>query len=230
MHMGDLACGMVPAVAIVGGGIPIATGCALAFKMKKEPRVAVCFMGDGAVSEGSFHEAVNMGAIWGLPILYVVENNLYGASTPYRSVMRADTIAERATSYGIPGHRVDGNDVLAVHEAAHVAVTRARDGKGPTLLELMTYRITGHSRRDPCLYQPKEEREAAAKNEPIGRFARHLLSGGFADQAALDAIGAALDREIETAVKAAMAAPEPRPEDALNDLFVDQHEGKPCNA
>jgi len=230
MHMGDLARGMVPAVAIVGGGVPIGTGCALAFKMKNEPRVAVSFMGDGAVSEGAFHEAVNMGAIWSLPIVYVVENNLYGASTPYRSVMRAETIAERATSYGIPGHRIDGNDVLAVYNAAQAAVTRAREGKGPTLLELMTYRITGHSRRDPCLYQPKEEREAALKNEPIGRFARHLLAGKVADQAALDRIGAELDAEIEVAVKAAMAAPEPRPEDALKDLFVDQQGVKTCNA
>jgi pyruvate dehydrogenase E1 component alpha subunit len=221
MHMGDPAQGMVPAVAIVGGGVPIATGCALAFKMRKEPRVAVGFMGDGAVSEGAFHEAVNMGAVWSLPVVYVVENNLYGASTPYRSVMRAETIAERAACYGIPGHRVDGNDVLAVYAAAAQAVERARAGGGPTLLELMTYRITGHSRRDPCLYQPKEEREAALKNEPIGRFARHLLAEGATDQAALDGIGRELDAEIEAAVKAAMAAPAPRPEAALEDVFVE---------
>lgn len=221
MHMGDLAKGMVPAVAIVGGGIPIATGCALAFKMKKEPRVAVCFMGDGAVSEGSFHEGVNMGAIWDLPVVYVVENNLYGASTPYRSVMKAETIAERAAAYGIPGHRVDGNDVVKVYEAAVEAVTRARAGKGPTLLELMTYRITGHSRRDPCTYQPKEERAEALANEPIGRFRTWLLEQGKADAAALDRIGVELDEEIECAVKAALAAPDPKPEDALADLFVD---------
>lgn len=221
MHMGDLACGMIPAVAIVAGGVPIATGCALAFKLRKEPRVALCFMGDGAVSEGAFHEGVNLGAIWDLPVVYVVENNQYGASTSYRLVMKTATIAERAVAYGIPGQRVDGNDVLAVHDAVSAAVERARRGEGPTLLELLTYRITGHSRRDPCGYQPPEEREAALRNEPIGRFARHLLAEGVADQAALDGIAAEIEAEIEVAVEAAMRAPDPAPEDALQDLFVE---------
>ena len=221
MHMGDLAKGMVPAVAIVGGGVPIATGCALAFKLRSEPRVAVCFMGDGAVNEGAFHEAVNMGAIWRLPVVYVVENNLYGASTPYRSVIGTETIAERAAAYGIPGQRVDGNDVLAVFAAASDAVARARAGNGPTLLELMTYRITGHSRRDPCNYQPKPEREAALRNEPIGRFAALLLADGTADQAALDRIAAELDAEIEAAVKAAMSAPSPAPEEVEQGVFAE---------
>ena len=130
MHLGDLAKGMVPAIAIVGGGIPIATGMALAFKMKREKRVAVCFMGDGATSEGAFHEGVNMGAIWDLPVVYVVENNLYGASTPVRWVMKTKTIAERSAAYGIPGATIDGNDVLAVYEAAKTAVARAGRAKG----------------------------------------------------------------------------------------------------
>jgi pyruvate dehydrogenase E1 component alpha subunit len=222
MHMGDLAVGMIPAVAIVGGGVPIATGCALAFKMRKEKRVAVCFMGDGAVNEGAFHEGVNMGAIWKLPVLYVVENNLYGASTPYRSVIGTPTIAERAAAYGIPGERVDGNDVLAVYAAAAEAVARGRTGGGPTLLELMTYRITGHSRRDPCTYQPREEREEALRKEPIGRFGASLVERGAADQGTLNAIGAEIDAEIEAAVKSAVSAPDPRPEDALADLFVEE--------
>ena len=221
MHMGDMSRGMVPAVAIVGGGIPIATGCALAFKLRRESRVAACFMGDGAVGEGAFHEGVNTGAIWKLPVVYVVENNRYGASTPYRSVIGTETIAERASAYGIPGARVDGNDVLAVHEAAHTAVDRARGGDGPTLLELMTYRITGHSRRDPCHYQPEEERARALENEPIGRFAAYLLERSVASQDDLDAMGAEIDAQIEEAVTAAMAAPEPEPEDALLDLFVE---------
>jgi pyruvate dehydrogenase E1 component alpha subunit len=222
MHMGDLSKGIVPAVAIVGGGIPIATGVALAFKMRKEKRVAACFMGDGAVNEGAFHEAVNMGAIWDLPVVYVVENNLYGASTPVGSVVKTKTIAERAVAYGIPGQRVDGNDVLAVHEATKAAVERARSGGGPTLLELMTYRITGHSRRDPCLYQPEAERKAALANEPIGRLGKALLAAKVADQAALDEIGKQIDERVESAVKAAMAAPLPKPEDTLEDMFVEQ--------
>ena len=179
MHLGDLSKGMVPAIAIVGGGIPIATGMALAFKMKREPRVAVCFTGDGATNEGAFHEGINMGAIWDLPVVYVVENNLYGASTPVSAVMKTKTIAERSSAYGIPGVTVNGNDVLGVYEAAKEAVDRARSGQGPTLLELVTYRITGHSRRDPALYQPEAERKQALENEPIGRFAKFLLDASW---------------------------------------------------
>ncbi len=221
MHLGDLSKGMVPAIAIVGGGIPIATGMALAFKMNREPRVAVCFTGDGATNEGAFHEGVNMGAIWDLPVVYVVENNLYGASTPVSAVMKTKTIAERSSAYGIPGATIDGNDVLGVYEAAKEAVDRARSGRGPTLLELVTYRITGHSRRDPALYQPEEERKKALADEPIGRFAMFLLDGKFADQPCLDRIKSEVDEEIEAAVKDAMSAQEPKPEDALEDLFVE---------
>ncbi len=220
MHMGDLSRGIVPAVAIVGGGVPIATGCALAFKLRKEDRVAVSFSGDGAANEGAFHEGVNMGAIWDLPIVYVVENNLYGASTPVRMVFKTGTIAERAAAYGIPGVRVDGNDVLAVHEAAAAAVDRARSGGGPALLELMTYRITGHSRRDPCNYQPEEERRRARADEPIGRFRRYLREEAGVPADALGPIDAALDEEIEAAVRKALAAPLPAPEEAERDLFV----------
>ena len=221
MHLGDLSRGIVPAVAIVGGGIPIATGIALSFKMKKEPRVAVCFMGDGATNEGAFHESLNMGAIWDLPVVYVVENNLYGASMPVGKAMKTKTISERGSAYGIPGETTDGNDPLVVYEAARAAIDRARSGKGPILLELMTYRITGHSRRDPALYQPKDEKQKALENEPIGRFSKYLLNKAIADQAGLDRIEQAVDEEIEAAVEAAMAAPEPKPEDTLEDLFVD---------
>jgi pyruvate dehydrogenase E1 component alpha subunit len=168
---------MVPAVAIVAGGVPIATGIALAFKYRKEPRVAVSFMGDGAVNEGAFHEAVNMGAIWSLPVVYVVESNLYSASTPIFEMVRLKRLSDRAAGYGIPGITVDGNDVLEVFETARKAVERARAGAGPTLVECMTYRITGHSRRDPCNYQPEEERKEALKREPLQRFAEYLRAG-----------------------------------------------------
>ena len=221
MHLGDLAKGVLPAIAIVGGGIPIATGMALAFKMKKEPRVAVCFMGDGAVNEGAFHEGVNMGAIWDLPVIYVIENNYYGASTPISWVTRTKTLAERGASYGIPGVTTDGNDVLAVYEAAKTAVKRAREGRGPTLLELLTYRITGHSRRDPALYQPEDEKRQAMANEPIGRFSRRLTEDGGIAADVLAGIDREVDEEIEAAIEDALAAPEPKPEDALEDLFVE---------
>lgn len=220
MHMGDMAHGMVPAIAIVGGGAPIATGVALSFKMKKQPQVAVAFMGDGAVNEGAVHEAMNMGGIWDLPIVYVVENNLYSASTPIKQTTRVKHLSDRAAAYGFPGMTVDGNDVLAVYEAAAQAIARARAGEGPTMLEAVTYRITGHSRRDPCLYQPEDERKQALENEPIKRFTAYLLDNNIADQAALDAIRAGVDAEIESAVQSAMSAPDPAPEEALEGLFV----------
>ena len=221
MHMGDLAKGMVPAVAIVGGGVPIATGVALAFKMKKQPNVAVCFMGDGAANEGAFHEGVNMGAIWDLPVVYVVENNLYGASTSVDLVYKTKTISERSSAYGIPGLTIDGNDVLKVYETAREVIERARTGGGPTLLELKTYRITGHSRRDPALYQPEEEKAQALADEPIGRFCKHLLGESVATEEQLNQIDAEVDRQIEIAVEGAQAGTDPRPEDALEDLFVE---------
>jgi len=221
MHMGNIEKGMLPAIAIVGGGAPLAAGLALAFKMKKEQRVAVSFMGDGATNEGAFHESVNMAAIWDLPVVYVVENNLYGASTRVNLVTSTDTIAERAAAYNIPGVRVDGNDVLKVYEAACKAVGRAREGKGPTLLELMTYRITGHSRRDPALYQPKEEKKQAKENEPVGRFAKYLIEHNLADENRLDQIEKEVEQEIEQAVQQASEAPEPKPEEILDGLFVE---------
>ena len=221
MHMGDLSRGMIPAIAIVGGGVPVATGAALAFKLRREPRVAVCFMGDGAANEGAFHEGVNMGAIWELPVVYVIENNLYGASTPTRMVFRTKTISERAAGYGIEGVRTDGNDVVEAYEATRRLVDKARSGGGASLLELMTYRITGHSRRDPALYQPEDEKARARDNEPIGRFALRLQEARLSDAATLETMDAEVDAEIEQAVRAAMAAPEPRAEDALNDVFVE---------
>ena len=220
MHIGDLEKGMVPAIAIVGGGIPVATGIALAFKMKKEPRVAVCFMGDGATNQGAFHEGVNMGAIWSLPAVYVIENNRYSASTPIAQTTRVENLSDRAAAYGIPGVTIDGNDPIQVWQTAREAIHRARSGQGPTLVEAITYRISGHSRRDPCDYQPEEERKQALEREPIKRFAERLFSEGITDQAVLDGIRQRIDAKIEDAVESAMAAPDPSPEDALADLFV----------
>ena len=220
MHLGDLEKGMIPAIAIVASGVPVATGAALAFKMKREPRVAVCFMGDGAVNEGAFHEGVNMGAVWSLPVVYVIENNLYSASTPIFDMVNVKKLSDRAAGYGIPGVTIDGNDVRKVLETARAAVERARAGGGPTLIEAMTYRITGHSRRDPCNYQPEGERKQSLENEPIGRFAKHLLEQGMATQTALDAVHADVIAEIERAVESAKTGKDPAPEQALQDLFI----------
>ncbi len=221
MHMGDLDKGMVPAIAIVGGGVPIATGLGLGYKLRGDDGVAVCFMGDGASNEGAFHEGVNMGAIWDLPVLYVVENNLYGASTPVKQVMRAEHIADRAEAYGMPGVTVNASNVLDVYEAAKEAVARARKGDGPTLLELVTYRITGHSRRDPANYQPEDEKALARENEPIKVLRERIIAASIADDTELDAIDEAIDEEIEVSVEKAMAAPDPKPEDCLEDVFVE---------
>lgn len=221
MHMGNLSKGVVPAIAIVGGNVPVATGIGLAFNMRKEKRVAISFMGDGATNEGAFHEAVNMGAIWNLPVVYVVENNLYGASTHVNMVMKTETIAERSQAYNISGKTIDGNDVLKVYETAKEAVDRARSGNGPTLLELVTYRITGHSRRDPALYQPVEERKAAKENEPIERFRQFLLKNDLISEKALSKTDEEIEGEIEESVESAISAPESEPEDALKDMFVE---------
>ncbi len=220
MHVGDLSKGMLPAVAIVGGALPIAAGMALAYKMGGEKRVAVAFMGDGATNEGIFHEALNMAAIWDLPVLYVVENNLYAASTSVKMTVKTPHISDRAAAYGMKGVTIDGNDVLKVYETTRELAAEARAGKGPVLLELMTYRITGHSRRDPALSQPEEEKKQALANEPIGRFGRWLIAEKHATQADLDRIRTEVKAEIQASVDRSIAAPEPRPEDALEDMFV----------
>ncbi len=221
MHVGNMAKGMIPGIAIVGGGIPVAAGMALAFKMQKSGQIAACFFGDGAVSEGAFHEGVNMAAIWKLPVIFVCENNLYGASTHVSKVMRDTNIARRAAAcYGIHTQQVDGNDVLAVYETAKAAAEECRAGTGPVLLELLTYRRTGHSRRDPCHYQPKEEREAWAAKDPIERFAQVLKSRGVVDDAALEAVKARILHQFNTAVEIARQAPPPGIEELTTDVFA----------
>jgi TPP-dependent pyruvate/acetoin dehydrogenase alpha subunit len=220
MHMGNPAKGMIPGIAIVAGGIPVATGMALAFKLRKTKEIVACFFGDGAVAEGAFHEALNMAALWSLPVLFVCENNLYGASTRIDEVMKNTRVSDRAASYGFRGETVDGNDVLAVYDAATRAAEECRAGRGPVLLELQTYRRTGHSRRDPCHYQPKEERAAWSTNDPITRFAQALLVGGNADLDDLERIQKKIDDEIEFAVEKAKTAPKPVLADLLTDVYA----------
>ena len=220
MHVGNMAKGMLPGIAIVGGGIPVAAGMALAFKMQRNGRVVACFFGDGAVAEGAFHEGLNMAAIWNLPVIFVCENNLYGASTHVSQVMRDTNIARRVAGYGIRGQQVDGNDVLAVHEAARAAVEECRAGRGPGFLELLTYRRTGHSRRDPCHYQPQEERAAWAAKDPIERFAQMLKSQGIADDAALGAIKRRIVEQFNAAVEKAKLAPLPTVQDLTTEVFA----------
>jgi pyruvate dehydrogenase E1 component alpha subunit len=220
MHMGNMEKGMVPGIAIVAGGIPLAAGMALAFKMQRKPQVVACFFGDGAVAEGAFHEGVNMAAIWNLPVVFVCENNLYGASTRVDKVMRNPRISDRAASYGFRGETVDGNDVLAVHAAAERAVEECRAGKGPVLLELLTYRRTGHSRRDACHYQPKDERDAWFMRDPIERFATQLREQADVSAEEIAAIKTRVESQINEAVARAKVAPQPSAAELTEDVFA----------
>jgi TPP-dependent pyruvate/acetoin dehydrogenase alpha subunit len=182
MHLGDPQVGMIPAIAIVGGGLTVAPGLALAFKLKRTIQVAICFFGEGASNEGAFHEGVNFAAVKRLPIVFVCENNLWAVSTPFSEVSLLENVADKAAAYGIPGVIVDGMDVLAVYDVVHEAVERARDGSGPTLVEAKTYRLCGHSRFDPRTYRPKEEEERWAKRDPISSYREWLVEGGVATE------------------------------------------------
>jgi 2-oxoisovalerate dehydrogenase E1 component len=217
MHVGNMSKGMVPGIAIVAGGIPLAAGMALSFKMENKPRVVASFFGDGAIAEGAFHEGVNMAAIWDLPLILVCENNLYGASTHVDLVMKNSRISDRAKSYGFRGETVDGNDVLAVYEAAQKAVADCRAGKGPVLLELLTYRRTGHSRRDPCHYQPKDEREAWVQRDPISRFRESAQI--TAEEHEL--INTRIQKLLAECVERAKVAPHPRVSDLTEYVFAE---------
>ncbi len=219
MHVGDVSVGMFPAIAIVGGNAPIAAGAALAAKMQGTQQVSACFFGDGATNEGAWHEGLNIAALWDLPVVYVCENNLYAASTPFATAFKIKGIAERAAAYGMPGVVVDGNDVLAVYEASRTAIQQARDGQGPTLIECMTYRQCGHSRSDPRTYRSREEEEEWQKRDPIPYFREWLLAEEKCTEDQLGAVDQAVERTIDEAIEFAESSPEPDPEDLLDYLF-----------
>ncbi len=219
MHVGDIAVGMFPAIAIVGANIPIAAGVALAAKRLQTDRVAVSFFGEGAANEGAFHEGLNMAAIWNLPVVYICENNLYAASTPVTTTFKIEHIASRAAAYGLPGVIVDGNNVEAVYQAAGEAVDRARRGNGPTLIECKTYRQCGHSRSDPRTYRTKEEEAQWAAQDPLALLADRLQKTGLATPTSLAEIEQAVKLHIDEAVAFAEASPAPEPAAALQHVF-----------
>jgi pyruvate dehydrogenase E1 component alpha subunit len=179
MHVGDFSKGMLPALAIVAAGIPIADGVALSFKMRGQPRIAVSFFGDGATNEGAFHEGLNLAAVWKLPVVFICENNLYGVSTRISDSVAIENLSDRGRAYGIHGTTVDGNNVEDVFHAARDAVGRARRGEGPALVECRTYRHLGHSRSDPATYRPREEVEAWMKRDPLTITSSRLQSMGL---------------------------------------------------
>lgn len=221
MHTGDISVGAMTANAIVGGNLPIAAGVALAFKMQKKDNVVVCFFGDGASNEGSYHETMNAAGLWKLPVVYVCENNLYSANTSIKlTCCKENPAADRAECYGIPSEVVDGNDVLAVNEAATRAIARARAGEGPTILELKTYRHVGHSRNDACGYRAKDEEKFWIQdNDPVKRFRARILEEGAAAEEELQALEAKILADIDEAVEYAKNAPQPSFESALENVF-----------
>jgi pyruvate dehydrogenase E1 component alpha subunit len=220
MHIADLSKGNLGANGVVGGGIPIAIGAALSLQVTRSPRVVVCFFGDGAMNEGTFHESVNLASIWKLPVIFVCENNQYGMSMSVRRATNVEDLAERARAYGIPGKRVDGNDVLAVHQAVREAKEHARTG-GPSLIVAQTYRYQGHSKSDANRYRTKEEIAEWRARDPIPRFRKVLASTGSFTEAELDAIETRARDQIEEAVQFATASPDPDPETLLTDVYAD---------
>ncbi|HEY59546.1 MAG TPA: thiamine pyrophosphate-dependent dehydrogenase E1 component subunit alpha [Anaerolineae bacterium] len=219
MHVGDFSVGMFPAIAIVGGNVPIAAGAALAQKMQAKEGVTVCFFGDGAANEGAWHEALNAASIYNLPVVFICENNLYAASTPFSLAFRVENVADRACAYGMPGVIVDGNDVLEVYKTARQALERARVGKGPTLIEYKTYRQCGHSRSDPRGYRSKEEEEQWKKKDPIPRFRQFLLQNQKTEEKKLKSIEADVEKAINEAIAFAEKSPEPDPKEVYSDVF-----------
>ena len=216
MHIAAFETGSLGALAIVGAAIPIAVGAAMAFRMRGEDRVAVPFTGDGGTNTGNFHEGLNMASIWDLPLVLVVENNQYGVSTHISESCNIDDLSSRAESYGIPGVRVDGFDVLAVYEVAVEAVERARRGQGPTLLVTECYRFEGHYAGEPQVYRERAEVQEYIKKDPIPRLSKYLVEGAIASQDEVDAIDAEIKQEMVEAVKFAKESPEPDPATALD--------------
>lgn len=220
MHFGDPAVGMLPAIAIVGGGNTVVTGLGLAFKLRRSSQVAVCFFGDGATNEGAFHEGLNFAAVQKLPIVFVCENNLYGASTAYHQVSPVKDVAERAAAYRVPAQIVDGMDVLAVRRATAQAVAAAREGKGPTLLECKTYRFTGHSRSDARGYRSKAEEAEWLARDPIPGLGKRLVAAGRCSEADLAALDEEVVAELDDAVEFSRQSPDPTPAQAYEDVLI----------
>ena len=220
MHVADASVGILGATAVVGSGIPIAVGAGLSCKLRKTDQVVACFFGDGASNNGTFHESLNMAAIWKLPVIFVCENNLYAMGTRISNVTAIDNMAQRAIAYGMPGVTVDGNDAVTVFQAAGRAVERARKGEGPTLLECQTYRHKGHSRFDPATYRPEEEVEEWMKKDPIMRLRKKLIQQQVLSEDEANEIDKRIIAKVGQAAEFALESSYPELEEALEDVFV----------
>lgn len=222
MHIADIGFGHLGANGIVGGGFAIAVGAATAIQYKNRDQVVACFFGDGAANMGVFHESLNLASLWKLPVVFVCENNGYGVSTPVEKASANPDIYKRADAYNMPGVRVDGMDVVEIEEKAAEAVERARNGKGPTLIECLTYRYTGHSRSDPGVYRTKEEVETWKKRCPVLRLRGGLIESGVSTEDELDRLDQEVLRQIEKAVQFAEESPYPTEEDLETDVYTPQ--------
>lgn len=221
MHIADLNKGMLGANGIVGGGFPLACGSALTAKYKKTDNVSVCFFGDGANNHGTFHEGINLAAIWNLPVIFVAENNGYAEATPFEYASSCKTIADRAIGYNIPGVRVDGKNVLAVYKAAEEAIQRARRGEGPTLIECMTYRNYGHFEGDAQTYKAEpEKKEHKQEKDAIIRFKKYLLTQQLLTENELASVEESVIEAIQRAVRFSEESPYPKEDELLTDVYV----------
>jgi pyruvate dehydrogenase E1 component alpha subunit len=225
MHIADPGVGLMLSTGIVGAGIPVAVGLALAARAQKSGRVVAVSFGDGATNTGSFHEGTNLAATWQLPLVLVCQNNRYAEMTPTAETMHVERIADRAAGYNIPGVQVDGNDPMEVHRALSAAVDRARSGGGPTLIECMTYRFFGHFFGDPMKYIPKEELEAAKTADPVARFADSLVDNGVIGRAAVEEIEEEGRRQVEEALVAVLASPSPTLDELSRDIYAADGKG-----
>jgi len=220
MHIADVAHGNLGATGIVGGNIPVAVGAALAQKLMGTDRVVLCFFGDGAANTGNFHESLNMASLWDLPVVFVVENNMYAMSVPWAKASKLPDVADRACAYGIPGEVVDGMDVLAVRGAVARAVERARRGQGPTLIEAKTYRWFGHSHSDPRAYRTKEEEAAWKKRDPINVLKESLEAVGLLREPEFEQLEQAVQDKLDRAMQFSKASPEPDPNELETDVYA----------
>lgn len=220
MHLSDAERGILGSNAIVGAQIPIAVGAALTFRLRGTGAISVTYFGDGATNIGAFHEAVNMAAIWKLPVLFVLENNHYGEYSPLERTTPISRLAARATSYGIPGVHVDGNDVLQVRHVAGQAAARARAGEGPTLIEADTYRQSGHSRSDPATYRPEGELDRWLRRDPIRLLEDAVRATGESAAAEIESIRQSVEREVVEARDRALRWPSPEAAERFEDVWA----------
>lgn len=221
MHIADATKGILGANGIVGAGHNLSLGAGLSAQYRGTDEVCICFFGDASTNQGTFHESLNMASVWKLPIVFVCENNGYGISMSQKRHQAIKDVADRGVAYNVPGVVVDGNDVFAVYEAAAEAIKRAREGKGPTIVECKTYRQRGHFEGDPCTYKPKEEQEAWLKKDPIPRFEKYILENGILSEEGMKEVQADIDSQIREAVEFADNSPLPELEVALEDVYSD---------